>query len=51
MRVAIVHDYLNQMGGAERVANGILEGAKGLIQGITCGAGMPAISSSRRVIT
>jgi NAD(P)H-dependent flavin oxidoreductase YrpB (nitropropane dioxygenase family) len=29
------------MGGAERVARGMLEGAKGLIHGITCGAGMP----------
>ena len=36
--------YMNilwEMGGAERVARGILEGAKGLINGITCGAGMP----------
>jgi hypothetical protein len=29
------------MGGAERVARGILEGAKGLVSGVTCGAGMP----------
>jgi nitronate monooxygenase len=29
------------MGGAERVITGVLEGAKGLINGITCGAGMP----------
>jgi hypothetical protein len=29
------------MGGAERVIVGVLEGAKGLINGITCGAGMP----------
>ena len=29
------------MGGAERVLHGILEGAKGLIHGVTCGAGMP----------
>ena len=34
-------NILWEMGGAERVANGILEGAKGLINGITCGAGMP----------
>jgi hypothetical protein len=29
------------MGGAERVLNGVLEGAKGLVNGVTCGAGMP----------
>ena len=29
------------MGGAERVITGVLEGARGLINGITCGAGMP----------
>jgi NAD(P)H-dependent flavin oxidoreductase YrpB (nitropropane dioxygenase family) len=34
-------NILWEMGGAERVINGILEGAKGLIHGITCGAGMP----------
>ena len=34
-------NILWEMGGAERVANGIMEGAKGLINGITCGAGMP----------
>ena len=34
-------NILWEMGGAERVAHGILEGAKGLIHGITCGAGMP----------
>jgi nitronate monooxygenase len=34
-------NILWEMGGAERVARGILEGAKGLINGITCGAGMP----------
>ena len=34
-------NVLWEMGGAERVATGILEGAKGLIHGITCGAGMP----------
>jgi nitronate monooxygenase len=34
-------NILWEMGGAERVATGILEGAKGLIHGITCGAGMP----------
>jgi NAD(P)H-dependent flavin oxidoreductase YrpB (nitropropane dioxygenase family) len=34
-------NILWEMGGAERVATGILEGAKDLIHGITCGAGMP----------
>jgi nitronate monooxygenase len=34
-------NVLWEMGGAERVLVGILEGAKGLIHGITCGAGMP----------
>jgi nitronate monooxygenase len=34
-------NILWEMGGAERVAQGVLEGAKGLIHGITCGAGMP----------
>ena len=34
-------NLLWEMGGAERVLTGVLEGAKGLIHGITCGAGMP----------
>jgi NAD(P)H-dependent flavin oxidoreductase YrpB (nitropropane dioxygenase family) len=34
-------NILWEMGGAERVITGVLEGAKGLIHGITCGAGMP----------
>jgi NAD(P)H-dependent flavin oxidoreductase YrpB (nitropropane dioxygenase family) len=34
-------NVLWEMGGCERVLNGVLEGAKGLIHGITCGAGMP----------
>ncbi len=34
-------NVLWEMGGAERVLQGVLEGAKGLIHGITCGAGMP----------
>ncbi len=34
-------NILWEMGGAERVLHGILEGAKGLVDGITCGAGMP----------
>ncbi len=48
----IAHDIANgagpihmnilwEMGGAERVLKGVLEGAKGLVQGVTCGAGMP----------
>ena len=34
-------NLLWEMGGAERVISGVLEGAKGLIHGLTCGAGMP----------
>jgi len=34
-------NILWEMGGAERIATGIMESAKGLIHGITCGAGMP----------
>ncbi|MFN9790390.1 MAG: NAD(P)H-dependent flavin oxidoreductase, partial [Holosporales bacterium] len=34
-------NVLWEMGGAERILHGILEGAKGLINGVTCGAGMP----------
>src|SRR3954452_3931140 len=34
-------NVLWEMGGCERVLQGVLEGAKGLIHGITCGAGMP----------
>ncbi|MET0154987.1 MAG: nitronate monooxygenase [Rickettsiales bacterium] len=34
-------NVLWEMGGAARVLEGILEGAKGLIHGVTCGAGMP----------
>jgi nitronate monooxygenase len=34
-------NVLWEMGGAERILRGVLEGAKGLINGITCGAGMP----------
>jgi NAD(P)H-dependent flavin oxidoreductase YrpB (nitropropane dioxygenase family) len=34
-------NVLWEMGGCERVLQGILEGAKGLIHGVTCGAGMP----------
>jgi NAD(P)H-dependent flavin oxidoreductase YrpB (nitropropane dioxygenase family) len=34
-------NILWEMGAAERILNAVLEGAKGLIQGVTCGAGMP----------
>ena len=34
-------NVLWEMGGCEEILNGILEGAKGLIHGVTCGAGMP----------
>jgi NAD(P)H-dependent flavin oxidoreductase YrpB (nitropropane dioxygenase family) len=34
-------NVLWEMGGAERVLHGVLEGARGLVHGITCGAGMP----------
>ncbi len=34
-------NILWEMGGAERILHGVLEGAKGMIHGITCGAGMP----------
>lgn len=38
---AVHMNVLWEMGGAERILHGVLEGAKGLIHGITCGAGMP----------
>ncbi|MFA4993793.1 MAG: nitronate monooxygenase [Bdellovibrionales bacterium] len=34
-------NVLWEMGGCEQILTGILEGAKNLIHGITCGAGMP----------
>ena len=34
-------NVLWEMGGCERVLQGVLDGAKGLIHGVTCGAGMP----------
>lgn len=34
-------NVLWEMGGCERVLTGILEGAPGLVHGVTCGAGMP----------
>ncbi|MEO5373149.1 MAG: nitronate monooxygenase [Alphaproteobacteria bacterium] len=34
-------NVLWEMGGSERVLAGVLEGARGLVHGVTCGAGMP----------
>jgi NAD(P)H-dependent flavin oxidoreductase YrpB (nitropropane dioxygenase family) len=34
-------NVLWEMAAAERILTGVLEGAKGLIHGVTCGAGMP----------
>ena len=34
-------NILWEMGGAERILQGVLDGAKGLVNGVTCGAGMP----------
>lgn len=34
-------NVLWEMGGADEILHGILSGAKGMINGITCGAGMP----------
>ncbi|MBR9972303.1 NAD(P)H-dependent flavin oxidoreductase [Magnetospirillum sulfuroxidans] len=34
-------NVLWEMGGAEEILEGALQGAKGLIHGVTCGAGMP----------
>jgi len=34
-------NVLWEMGGAERILHGVLEGTRGMINGITCGAGMP----------
>ncbi len=34
-------NILWEMGGAETILRGVLDGTKGLIHGITCGAGMP----------
>ena len=46
-------NVLWEMGGAEEVLEGVLEGARGIIQGVTCGAGMPyriaEIASRHRV--
>ena len=46
-------NVLWEMGGAEEVLEGVLEGARGIIHGVTCGAGMPyriaEIASRHRV--
>lgn len=34
-------NVLWEMGASERILHGVLDGAKGLIHGVTCGAGMP----------
>lgn len=34
-------NVLWEMAGCEEILNGILDGAKGLVHGVTCGAGMP----------
>jgi len=38
---AIHMNILWEMGGAERILHGVLDGTKGMIHGVTCGAGMP----------
>ena len=35
-------NVLWEMGGAERVLTGVLDGTRGLVHGVTCGAGMPS---------
>jgi len=40
-RGALHLNILWEMGGAERVLCGVLEATKGLLHGVTCGAGMP----------
>ncbi len=41
MRGAININVLWEMGGAQQVLEGVLEKTKGLVTGVTCGAGMP----------
>ena len=38
---AININVLWEMGGAQRVLHGVLERTKGMVTGVTCGAGMP----------
>ena len=40
-RGAININVLWEMGGAERILHGVLEKTRGLVDGVTCGAGMP----------
>ncbi len=40
-RGAININVLWEMGGAQRVLQGVLERTRGLVSGVTCGAGMP----------
>ena len=40
-RGAININVLWEMGGAQRILHGILEATKGMVTGVTCGAGMP----------
>ena len=40
-RGAININVLWEMGGAQRVLHGVLEKTKGMVAGVTCGAGMP----------
>ena len=45
---AININVLWGMGGAQRVLHGVLERTKGLVSGVTCGAGMPYKLSRNR---
>src|SRR3546814_14597309 len=38
---AININVLWEMGGAQRVLNGVLDRTRGMVAGVTCGAGMP----------
>ena len=38
---AININVLWEMGGAQRILHGVLEGTRGMVNGVTCGAGMP----------
>ena len=50
-RGAININVLWEMGGAQRVLHGVLERTKGLVSGVTCGAGMPyKLSRDRRLL-
>ena len=40
-RGAININVLWEMGGAQRILHGVLEATKGMVTGVTCGAGMP----------